>query len=156
MLILAHSTVGLLIGTVVKNPVLSFFLAWLSHYVLDFIPHGDAGYFKAKGINWIKNKKVLTWILFDAILSVTLLLVLIMKKGTQLSLISAYFGSLLPDIIDNSPFWSKNLRKIPVINWEYKHIHNHFHHTATNKKLFLSLVSASYIINLGAIIYLLK
>ena len=156
MLILAHSTVGLLIGTVVKNPVLSFFLAWLSHYVLDFIPHSDSGYFKVKGVNWLKNKKVLAWIFLDAILSVTLLLTLILKRGFQLSLVSAYFGSLLPDIIDNSPFWSKSLRKFYPINWEYEHIHKYFHHTITSKKLFLSLAIVSYIINLGAIIYLLK
>jgi hypothetical protein len=156
MLILAHSTVGLLIGTVVKNPVLSFFLAWLSHYILDFIPHSDAGYFKANKIEWRKNKKILAWIFLDAILSCFLLLALVFKKGIQLSLISAYFGSLVPDIIDNSPFWSEALRKFPPIHWEYKHVHNHFHNTASSKKLFISLAIISYIINLGAIIYLLK
>ncbi|MCX6737327.1 MAG: hypothetical protein NTX26_01100 [Candidatus Parcubacteria bacterium] len=156
MLILAHSTVGLLIGTVVKNPVLSFLLAWLSHYILDFIPHSDAGYFKARGENWLKNKKVVSWIFLDAILSGTLLLILTFKNGFQPSLVSAYFGSLLPDIVDNSPFWSEALRKFPPINWEYRYIHNHFHHTLKNRKTFICGIIISYIFSAILIFLLLK
>jgi len=157
MLILAHSTVGLLVGTAVENPVLSFFLAWLSHYILDFIPHSDTGYFKARGGNWLKNKKIVAWIIGDGLISIFLLMAIIFKRGFQLSLITAYFGSLLPDIIDNSPFWSKTLhQKIPLINWEYRHVHNHFHHTITTKCLFIVILALSYIINLGILYYLLK
>jgi len=157
MLILAHSTVGLLIGTAVKNPVLSFFLAWLSHYILDFIPHSDTGYFKTKGENWLQNKKIVAWVIGDGLLSVFLLMAIIFKRGFQLSLITAYLGSLLPDVIDNSPFWSKTLhQKIPLINWGYRHIHNHFHHTVTNTRLFTWVTVLSYLVNLGIIVYLLK
>ena len=157
MLILAHSTIGLLVGTAVKNPVLSFFLGWLSHYVLDFIPHSDTGYFKARGDNWLRDKKIVAWVIGDGLLSLFLVMTVILKKGWQISLITAYIGSLLPDIIDNSPFWSKTLhQKMPLLNWEYKHIHNYFHHTITNKKLFVWVAIISYAVNLVIVFYLLK
>ena len=156
MLILAHSTVGLFIGTVVPNPVLSFFLAWLSHYVLDFIPHSDTGYFKSAEKDWLKNKRVVAWVFVDAFLSIILLYLVIIKTEFTLSLIAGYLGSLGPDILDNSPFWSRTLHTVPVIQWEHKHIHNHFHNTAKEKKVFIFLALASYAINIGLIIYLLK
>jgi len=156
MLILAHSTVGLLIGTAVQNPVLSFFLAWFSHYVLDFIPHSDTGYFKNLEKNWLKNKKVVTWVFVDALLSVILFYLVILKTGFTFSILAGYLGSLGPDILDNSPFWSRALHKIPFIQWEHKHIHNRFHHTAKGDKAFIFLVLISYIINIGLIIYLLR
>lgn len=156
MLILAHSTVGLLIGTVVKNPVLSFFLAWLSHYVLDFIPHSDTGYFKNTEKDWLKNKKVVIWVFIDALLSITLFYLVILKTGFTLSILAGYLGSLVPDILDNSPFWSGTLHKIPLIQWEHKRIHNRFHNTAKRDGSFIFLVLTSYIINIGLIIYLLR
>jgi len=47
----------------------------------------------------------------DGLLSICLLIAVICNRGFQLSLITAYLGSLLPDIIDNSPLWSKVLHK---------------------------------------------
>jgi hypothetical protein len=156
MLILAHSTVGLIIGTAVQNPVLSFFLAWFSHYILDFIPHSDTGYFKNTEKDWLQSKKVVTWVFVDAFLSIILFYLVILKTGFAFSILAGYLGSLGPDILDNSPFWSKALHKVPLIQWEYKRIHNRFHNTAKEDRTFIFLILVSYIINIGLIIYLLR
>ncbi len=156
MLILPHSTVGLLIGTVVKNPVLSFFLAWLSHYILDFIPHSDAGYFKDRGENWLKNKLAIAWVFLDAVLSVIVLGLVIAKNGLDLNLLAGYCGSLGPDVLDNSPLWSETIRKIPVIKWEYKRVHNNFHNTITNTRVFIGGIIISYTISVILLYWLLR
>ena len=156
MLTLSHSTVGLLIGTVVPNPVLSFFLAWLSHYILDFIPHSDVGYFKDRGENWLKNKRVIAWVFLDVILSIIVFGLVIAKRGFGFILLAGYIGSLVPDILDNSPFWSEAIRKIPAVKWEYERVHNYFHHTVKEKKVFIYGIIISYIFNAILVFLLLK
>ena len=41
MYITTHATIGLLIARVIPNPVLAFILGFISHYILDFIPHDN-------------------------------------------------------------------------------------------------------------------
>ena len=41
MIITPHMLVGAAIGARVRNIWLVFILAWLSHYLLDFLPHWD-------------------------------------------------------------------------------------------------------------------
>ena len=41
MYLTVHATAGLLIGQQLNNPLIGFFTGVLSHYILDFIPHGD-------------------------------------------------------------------------------------------------------------------
>ena len=41
MFITIHTAAGIFIGEHVGNPFLGFFLGLLSHFFIDFIPHGD-------------------------------------------------------------------------------------------------------------------
>ena len=39
MYLTTHATIGLLIARVVPNPILAFIIGFISHYILDIIPH---------------------------------------------------------------------------------------------------------------------
>lgn len=41
MFLTPHAAVGILIGTQTTNPVAAFVFSFLSHFVLDLVPHGD-------------------------------------------------------------------------------------------------------------------
>ena len=41
MFLTSHATAAVLIAEQIHSPTLAFALGWLSHYLLDAIPHGD-------------------------------------------------------------------------------------------------------------------
>ena len=41
MFLTAHTSVALLISTKIINPFLGFILGFISHFLVDIIPHGD-------------------------------------------------------------------------------------------------------------------
>lgn len=48
MFLTAHTSAAILIASKTSNPILGFILGLLSHFVLDFIPHGEGGLFNDK------------------------------------------------------------------------------------------------------------
>lgn len=93
MIITAHFLVGATIATKTHDPVLGLFLAFLSHFVLDFIPHADY---------WIINRNDLTklnlskenFLRAGIDLLAGLLLLLVLFPNRQMALLGGFFGAL--------------------------------------------------------------
>jgi hypothetical protein len=66
-----HAVTGAIIGTMVANPVLALTLAFLSHFVLDMIPHFGVG---KESDNFIKSRKFAIYLVADAALCLVLVL----------------------------------------------------------------------------------
>lgn len=100
MLLSVHATVGAIIGENVNTPLLAFVLAFISHFILDIIPHGDEAIIKAYR-NDFKNKGVKYLIIFDVISTAILmpLLFLSQKVNFNLTVIWGICGGILPDIM---------------------------------------------------------
>jgi hypothetical protein len=100
MLLSVHATVGAIIGENVNTPLLAFILAFISHFILDVIPHGDAVLIKAYR-NDFKNKGVLYLIIFDVISTIILLFLLFFfhKINYSLTVFWGIIGGVLPDIM---------------------------------------------------------
>lgn len=60
MLETSHVVVGMTIGKYVPNPFLAFIFAFLSHFILDFIPHWDGRLKENNGSNSSQTSKILT------------------------------------------------------------------------------------------------
>ena len=101
MTLTTHATVGIVIGTATGNPVVGFILGILSHYVLDFIPHGD--HFLSDGFRKTKNKvkSAVAYGTLDAIAGILLILYLVNWKDlSNLEAISwSVAGAVLPDLL---------------------------------------------------------
>ena len=104
MLIAAHSISAGVAGEVIGNPILAFFLGFILHFVLDAIPHfdtTDAGKFTKRQIVLLSK---------DAITGLIILYFLFTNSSNQLAFLAAVLGGLLPDILDNVPWWSDKFR----------------------------------------------
>lgn len=100
MLLSVHATVGAIIGENVNSPVLAFILAFISHYLLDVIPHGDTALVKAYRENF-KQKAMIYLITFDIFSSIALFFILFFFHKITFSepVLWGIVGGILPDIM---------------------------------------------------------
>lgn len=101
-----HALTGAVIALSVKQPALAIPLAFLSHFVLDALPH----YGVANGDVFERNKKLLTKIVFstDAVLFVVTLVWLGFFFHAEVS------NTLL--------FWSAAAAYLPDLPWIYRFV----------------------------------
>lgn len=130
MYLTIHTPTALLISTITNNPILAFVLAFVSHFLLDIIPHDSV-----KTKNKIKDIKYffkLGWIDSACLLSFLVILYFTKNLYYDSSLIAAMIGALLPDFI-----WGINMltnKKIMVLNLYHK-----FHSEIIDKKIVYPL-----------------
>jgi hypothetical protein len=128
MIIACHILVGAAIAQETHNPGLGLLFAFLSHYVLDFIPHEEY----IKSFKELAKKPVgdVLKLIFDFSLAVAI--VLIFSKNKILALSGGLFAAL-PDI-DNIfflfPGWANN-RLVKTDAW----FHSKKIHYFKNKKI---------------------
>lgn len=102
MLLTVHATAGALIGQQINNPYLAFVLAFISHFILDMIPHGDQDWIEEyKGNQKAKVKKIISIVTLDIL---ALLALLISKYYFNsfvptLNVVAGIIGGVLPDLL---------------------------------------------------------
>ncbi len=134
MLITPHIAVGSAVGIATGNPLLALLAGIISHFLCDAIPHVDGGSDDVTIDNLFENKRVLATLYFDIFIAILTLLVILLQTNYSIAAMWGALGGILPDIVDNSPFWSVWLRQKPVfkqIHW----FHEHFHFTIKKPKL---------------------
>lgn len=135
MILSSHVAVGTAVAVYSQNPITGFLVGFAFHHLIDMIPHTDAGSQGASIYNFLDKKGALKQVSVDIVLVMIILVVAVYMMGLSLLLFCCVIGSILPDIIDNSPFWSPRLRKIFPFNY-YHQFHEFFHFTITNKKYY--------------------
>ncbi len=99
MYLTAHAAAGAAVaGLLTKDPVLAFGVGWLSHYAVDFIPHGDeaAGEWTKKGS---EVKRYLILFGADGAILAALFLLLAATRGFSWVTAAAIAGSTVPDVM---------------------------------------------------------
>lgn len=94
MLLTPHILTGAAIASNISNPVLGLFLAFLSHYFLDIIPHQEYDIKNIKEKNWQKSFFSFLKVFLDATLGI---LVIFFLSGTNVLIFAAAFLAILPD-----------------------------------------------------------
>lgn len=123
MYLTTHSAVGIVLATKTVNPLFAFIFAFIAHYILDIIPHGDESIFN-KDISAAKRyKKIISIVLLD--LAITAVYVFFIMTKVPLSpviIFAAVLGSILPDII-----WGiYDIKSIKILK-PFVKLHNFFH-----------------------------
>ena len=126
-----QAAAGAAIGTLTLNPILAFIGGFISHLILDMIPHGDEGIQKCI---WFKTKMQCTIAaaLIDFIGVTILLIFLINRVDIALlpSIIAGMAGGIAPDAL-----WGfHELTKTPLLGW-YRRWHTNGHNFLTKKKI---------------------
>lgn len=96
-----HVAVGAAIGLAVNQPITGFALGFISHFLLDIIPHGDT---KLSETHLSKDKSSLgayTYVALDNVIAIYLLLTAInlVNKEYIWALSMGVAGSILPDVL---------------------------------------------------------
>jgi hypothetical protein len=138
MLTVPHALTGAAIGALVKDatvaPLVAFSVGWVSHYVLDTIPHWERLYRPHDEIKFDTDQSARDWpkhIFVQAVLDVLIATGLIMwiyQSRAEVGSVMLWgaLGAVLPDLLDNVPFWNRTLRRLPFFSQEQK-FHDSIH-----------------------------
>ncbi|PIR07158.1 MAG: hypothetical protein COV55_01890 [Candidatus Komeilibacteria bacterium CG11_big_fil_rev_8_21_14_0_20_36_20] len=101
MFLTPHTSLALLITTKVTNPLLAFVLGVISHFVLDFIPHGDEDFARHQKTKRGKLFYLLRISIVDLLLASSLLYFFISRYPyfKESVLLGAVSGAWLPDML---------------------------------------------------------
>jgi len=146
MILLVHLLFGAAIGSTIKNIPLAIVLAFLSHYLLDFIPHIDYSIENIEKNRWKKSLPDFAKVFLDFLCGIILIFVFsksALPAGRQAIVYICAFCAILPDgfTILNSLMPNKILK-----------IHSEFHpervHVFKNKKIskFWRILSQAMIV----------
>ncbi|MFA6511616.1 MAG: hypothetical protein WCV86_00610 [Patescibacteria group bacterium] len=124
MYLTPHASVGILISQHVDKPLWVFVFAFLSHFVLDFIPHGDEPIGE-----WMHSR--LRRVVFIATIDLTLVFFMTMTvlaietDPTTTSLyLAGIFGAILPDFLSMVfPKMHEKLNWFFVVRWVHSILH---------------------------------
>jgi len=129
MFLTTHTVVGVLISQHTPSPLIAFSLGFLSHFLLDFIPHGDEQLLTVEDKEQGKFRKAALASSLDVALTVAFFLFLYSTVDLHdLGQVSAgIVGSILPDVLDNFlPVFHRAFRWFFVIrflHWLQRKVH---------------------------------
>lgn len=122
-----HTAIGIVIGSLIGEPILGFALGVSSHFLVDMIPHGDMFMRQANNLLTHEQKKLSTLFAFtDVALGIALLVMvgaILPNEITQSPVyIASIFGSVLPDLLVGL-----NDLKKTTLGKKYVKLHFFFH-----------------------------
>ena len=120
MIATSHVIIGGAVGAATHNPIAGLFAGIVSHLFADMLPHLDAPfklhYENGQYDRVIWSKKLLAFATFDSLLAFFLTL-FFWNKYFGLEFYSPFawgaLGGYLPDLLDNFPLWSMQIRTLP-------------------------------------------
>jgi len=96
MIIISHLLFGAAIGSAIKNPILAIILAFLGHYLLDFLPHIEYSIANIKKRQWKQSTSEFLSIVIDFCLG---LIFVIMFSSNSLIIYICAILAITPDIL---------------------------------------------------------
>jgi hypothetical protein len=98
MFLIGHAAVGIALASVTTNPAAAFGIGWLSHYLADFLPHGDEelGEWTKRGNEVLR---LLAFVSVDGAIMLAALAAYFHIHGFSWPVLAAAFGSTTPDVM---------------------------------------------------------
>ena len=139
MLLTAHAAVGAAIGASTENLPLIIILAFLSHFVLDILPHSDWGMWHDYEKDFKLKLKDYILVFCDILMVLIMSLYLWNNLGNNYIMIGI-FAAILVDLVDNVPYIKDILRKLPLFSQIHR-VHRKLHfQLSINHWIFGSLL----------------
>ena len=101
MTLTTHATLGAVIGHATGNPLFAFIFGFISHFIIDMIPHGDTGLADNYKIKKIRRKQAFAYVMVDAVVAILFILILANTKDiiSVRNFTWGIAGSVLPDLV---------------------------------------------------------
>jgi hypothetical protein len=128
MFLTCHLLVGAAIGKALRRPPVAYPAAYVSHYVLDAIPHLDGGGLLGCGGAPTPLMKGLGAV--DLLIGAFILWLLIRRQPDARRMAWAAFCAILVDVIDYVPPWCEWVHHSPWTCW-FSTVHDLYHHGLT-------------------------
>jgi hypothetical protein len=131
MTLTTHATLGAVIGHTVGNPVMAFVFGFVSHLLVDMIPHGDTGISDNYHVHKKNKKAALAYVMVDAIFAIFFILMLANTRDvSSLQTFSwGIVGAVLPDLFVGL----YEITHSPILRW-FNKVHFFFHDYFVKKK----------------------
>jgi hypothetical protein len=131
MTLTTHATLGAVIGHATGNPLLAFIFGFISHLLIDMIPHGDTGISDNFRVHKRRRKQAVAYVMVDAIIAI--IFVLLLANTRDIESMRAYSwgiaGGVLPDLLVGI----YEITKTRFLRW-FNTLHFFFHDFFTNRK----------------------
>jgi hypothetical protein len=124
MFLTTHAAAGVLISHYVQDPYAVFGLSFASHFVLDFIPHGDENLYHDE--EWKLLKKFKRPVLINladlaGLLGVVMFAINNPGDTTSRLMMIGIIGSILPDFLSHLfPVIHERMSWLFLVRWLYK------------------------------------
>lgn len=134
MIATAHLLLGALIGKTFSNLLIISILAFISHFLLDAIPHWDEGSFKKR---WHYTAKDWLRVATDVIIGSALVIYFAITNDFWPIIFGAGFA-ILPDVVHNLAHLLKWQRVVVVK--QLNELHDKFAFNLTRELLWLGII----------------
>lgn len=126
MFLVVHGAVGIVAGQAIGSPAAAFVAGFLSHALVDIIPHGDT---PRAGIQWSKKRLVIAGGI-DIILTAVMLGLLAMDGRAVLTIpaLAGLAGGITPDLLQVPGLVSQS----PIARG-YLRVHHFFHNLISSR-----------------------
>ena len=131
MTLTTHATLGAVIGRAVGNPLWAFIFGFISHFIIDMIPHGDTGLADNYKVKKVRRKRALAYVMVDAVVAILFILVLANTRDIDSMRTFSWgiAGSVLPDLI----IGVYEITKTKYLVW-FNKLHFYFHDFFVKRK----------------------
>ncbi|PIQ67258.1 hypothetical protein COY25_04700 [Candidatus Uhrbacteria bacterium CG_4_10_14_0_2_um_filter_41_7] len=101
MTLSTHTAIGAIIGFSFGNPIVGFILGFISHFLVDMIPHGDSEIADQYKVQKVNVKKILAYMMIDAVTAIILIVTLFETRSADNTAVlgASIAGSVLPDLL---------------------------------------------------------
>ena len=124
MTLTTHATLGAVLAKATGNPVLAFLFGFVSHFLVDMIPHGDIGISDNFRAHKRRRKKAVAYVMVDAVFAIFFVLVLANTRDIDSVRTFSWgiVGAVLPDLLVGI----YQITKTRLLRW-FNTLHFFFH-----------------------------
>lgn len=151
------AAIGLAIGQSIPEPIIAiptaFVLGFVSHHILDLIPHTDAGSFRDPADKQLLTRGERRFALLDNIVGTTIILFIFLTEQASWPMLFGAAGGNFPDVFHHPNWWAAKTRSF--FGGHYYYFHNTYHFTARGKLILFGVLTNAALI-IGSLWYILN
>jgi hypothetical protein len=131
MTLTTHATLGAVLAKATGNPIAAFIFGFISHFVVDMIPHGDTGLSDNFRIHKRRRKQAVAYVAVDAVIAIFFVLMLANTRDiiSVRNFTWGIIGGVLPDLLVGL----YEITKTPLLKW-FNTMHFYFHDYFVKRK----------------------
>jgi len=131
-----------------------FALAFISHIVLDMVPHSDVNLLEG-GENDKYTRGDFYAVALEIVIAIVLVIYFAFRTNVPQPILIGAVGGFAIDVIDNMPYWQQTVRKWPFFK-QLHQLHDTLHTSLKERGRILGVVTQFIVIIISVIILMQK